>query len=195
MNTNFLTNEELENIGLKSFGKNVQISKQVLILGAKNISLGDNVRVDSFSILAVNRGLLRIGSYVHIGPHVSLMANSGIDIGSFTGISHGVKIFSETDDFLGYSLTNPTIPNEYSNVIKGKVCIKKHCIIGANSVILPNVCIGEGVAVGALSLVNKNLDCWHIYSGSPVKKIMLRNKRPLELEIDLVNKYGEFIDI
>ena len=55
-------------------------------------------------------------------------------------------------------------------------------IIGANSVILPKVTIKEGSAVGALSLVNKSLDAWGIYFGSPAKRFKSRSKNILKLE-------------
>jgi acetyltransferase-like isoleucine patch superfamily enzyme len=47
--------------------------------------------------------------------------------------------------------------------------------IGAKSVIMP-VTIGEGAVIGAGSFVNKDLDPWGIYVGSPAKKIGERPK-------------------
>ena len=63
--------------------------------------------------------------------------------------------------------------------------IEKFVNIGANSVVLPGVTIREGSAVGALSLINKNLNKWEIYLGVPVKKIGDRSKKI----IDLSKKY------
>jgi acetyltransferase-like isoleucine patch superfamily enzyme len=37
--------------------------------------------------------------------------------------------------------------------------------------------------VGALSLVDRNLDEWSIYSGNPIKYIRPRSKELLKLEI------------
>ena len=57
-------------------------------------------------------------------------------------------------------------------------------IIGANSIIFPNVIVGEGTAVGAMSMVKESLDDWYIYAGIPVRKVKPRQKKMLELEID-----------
>jgi acetyltransferase-like isoleucine patch superfamily enzyme len=97
-------------------------------------------------------------------------------------LSSGVKIYSASDDYLGRSMTNPTVPEKYKKVKIGKVILEKHVIIGSSSVILPNVTIGEGASVGALSLVKDNLEEWSVYAGSPVKKLGKRLKKPLELE-------------
>lgn len=60
--------------------------------------------------------------------------------------------------------------------------MRKHVIIGSGSVILPSVEIKEGTAVGALSLVNKSLDEWSIYVGSPARKVNKRSTKILDLE-------------
>lgn len=49
--TSFYSEEELRSIGLKSYGKNVLISRFARIYGAESISIGNNVRIDDFCIL------------------------------------------------------------------------------------------------------------------------------------------------
>ncbi|WP_178984253.1 acyltransferase [Winogradskyella helgolandensis] len=179
---------ELKSLGFKSLGINVKIAKNCLIVGIPNISIGNNVIIDSFcSIIAPGDGYLNIGSYVHIASYCHLLASDGIDLMDFSGLSQGVKIYSKTDDYSGNSLTNPTIPNTYKTMKKGRVKLGKHTIIGAGCVILPNVVIGEGTSVGALSLVGSNLDSWTIYFGNPLKKLAKRSKKLLE-------KKQEFLD-
>jgi len=75
------------------------------------------------------------------------------------------------------------------NVEHGIVSIGRHSIIGAGSVILPNIIVNDGATVGALSLVNKDLDEWGLYVGVPVKKIKIRDKRKIiELEYQFFNR-------
>ena len=64
--------------------------------------------------------------------------------------------------------------------------MKRHAVVGSGCVILPGVTIGEGSSVGALSLINKNLDAWGVYAGSPARYIKARSKRVLELEKQLL---------
>lgn len=48
--------------------------------------------------------------------------------------------------------------------------------IGCNSVIFPNVTIGEGSVIGAMSLVKKSIEPWTINAGVPAKRIKDRSK-------------------
>src|SRR5690606_7067539 len=175
--TGYYHEEELRSFGFKAIGDNVKISKNCTIAGLSNITIGDNVIIDAFCSIIPNGpdGTLVLGSYVHIGGFCHILANDGIEIKDFSGLSQGVKIYSKTDDYSGRSLTNPTIPNKYKLVKKGKVVINEHVIIGANSIILPNVNIGAGASIGALSLVSTNLESWAMYFGNPLKKIAKRS--------------------
>lgn len=107
----FYSQEELSEIGLKSYGINVLLSKKVSIYGASNIFLGSNVRIDDFCILS---GKITIGNYVHIASHAALYgANSGITMEDFSTLSSRVAVYGISDDYLGVSMTNPMIPKEY----------------------------------------------------------------------------------
>lgn len=85
-------------------------------------------------------------------------------------------------------MTNPTVPDEYRNIICGKVVLKRHALVGTGSTILPGVTIEEGTSVGSMSLVNKSLDEWGMYVGVPCKKIRDRSKRILALEKEYLSK-------
>jgi galactoside O-acetyltransferase len=63
-------------------------------------------------------------------------------------------------------------------------------IIGAGAVVLPKLTIGEGVSVGALSLVNKTLKPWGVYFGMPVKRLRERSREMLVLEHEYLNEQG-----
>ena len=186
--TEYYYNEnDLRSFGIGSVGKNVKIAKNCTIVGLDKISIGNNVTIDPLcSIIVAGHGHLTLGSYIHIGSFSFLVASEGIKIEDFSGLSQGVKIYSKTDDYSGKSLTNPTIPKNYRTVKKGKVILQPHVIIGAGSVVLPNVIIGEGVAIGALSLVTTNLDSWTIYAGNPLKKVFKRSQHLLKLKDDLL---------
>ena len=180
MATSFLSREELMEIGFKSIGENVLLSRKASIYGPENIEIGNNVRIDDFCILT---GKIKLGSYIHIAAYSALFGGEeGIIMEDFSGLSSRVSVYAISDDYSGESLTNPMIPTKYKNLNTGKVVLRKHVIVGSASVILPGVEIKEGTAVGALSLVTKSLDEWSIYVGIPAKKINNRSKRILELE-------------
>lgn len=178
--TGYYHANELRTFGFKAIGNNVKIAKNCTIIGLEHISIGNHVIIDSFcSIIASGPGELQLGSYIHIGAFCHLLANDGIEMKDFSGLSQGVKIYSKTDDYSGHSMTNPTVPSKYKNLKKGKVVIGEHVIIGANSILLPNITIGDGVSIGALSLVSTSLDSWTIFMGNPLKKIIKRSNKLL----------------
>jgi galactoside O-acetyltransferase len=144
----------------------------------ESISIGNHVRIDDFCILS---GDIEIGNYVHISAQCALFGNMGIIINDFSGISPGCRIFSATDDFSGKYMAGPLLPNKLRDVTGGKVIIEKYVQIGSGCTILPNLKINEGVAVGAMSLVNKSLEPWCIYSGIPAKYLKDRSRHILEL--------------
>lgn len=180
MQTSFYTPEELRELGFKSIGKNVLISRKTSIYHPELIEIGNNVRIDDFCILS---GKIKLGNFIHIAAGCYLFAGeAGITMENFSGLSSRVSIYAVTDDYSGGYLTNPTIPMKYRNIISGHVSIRKHVIIGAGVIILPGVTIGTGAAVGSMSLVNKNIPKWTIAVGIPAKPLRERKKDILELE-------------
>jgi galactoside O-acetyltransferase len=183
----FYSREELEKIGFKSLGKNVLISDKCSIYNPKNIEIANNVRIDDFCILSAGEEGIIIGSYIHIACFSSLIGKKLIQMDDFSGLSSRVSIYSSSDDYSGAYLTNPMIPKEFLNVHHGRVHLKKHVLIGSGSVILPDVILEEGVAVGALSLVSKSIPPFKIVAGVPCKIIKDRQKDLLEKELQLYN--------
>ncbi|AUV87453.1 MULTISPECIES: galactoside O-acetyltransferase [Vibrio] len=178
----FLTKQEVENIGFKEVGDNVLISDKASIYNAGNISIGSHVRIDDFCILSAGASGIKMGNFVHMSAYSSLMGAELIQLEDFVGISSKVSIFSSSDDYLGYGMTNPMVPDEYKRVKSIPVVLKKHSLVGAHSVLLPGTTLGEGVSVGAMSVVSSSLESWFVYMGNPVKKLVRRSKKLLEHE-------------
>lgn len=181
----FYTTEELKNIGFSSIGKNVLISNKCSIYNAENIDIGSNVRIDDFCILSAGSNGIIIGNYVHIACYVSLIGQGKIIIKDFVGISMKSTVLSSTDDFSGNFLVGPTIPKLLLNIHSADVIFQKHSLIGAHCLVLPGITIGEGTAVGAMSMINKNLEDWNIYAGTPLKIIKKRNNNLLKSVLNL----------
>lgn len=178
----------LEAMGFKSLGANVLISDKASIYNPGQIELGDYVRIDDFCVLS---GKLAIGRNVHLAVFANLAGGEeGIVMEDFSGLAYGSQVFTQSDDYSGRTLTNPTVPDEFKCETKAKVLIGRHSIVGASSVILPGVSLGEGTAVGAMTMVTKNTDPWSIYFGVPARKIKDRKKDLLELEARYLSGNG-----
>lgn len=185
----FYSQEALKSFGFRKIGKNVSISKMINIVGSKNISLGDNVRLDSFCNIIAASGSLKIGNHCHIASNCFLLCTGGIELRDFCTIAPAVNIFSSSDNYDGSTLTNPMVTIKFSKPQPSKVTLGKHVIIGTGSVILPGCTIGEGSSVGALSLINRSLKPWEVYAGIPAKKIANRKKKLLEDEKVFLKEY------
>ena len=184
LNGEFVSGDELAALGFAALGTAVLIHRTACIVGCEQVSIGDHVRIDPFSMLSV-RGGLTLGSYVHVAAHSSLVGAASVRLGDFAGLSQGARILSSSDDFSGASLTGPTVPLELRSVTDAPVTVGRHAVIGAACVVLPGVKIGDGAAVGALSLVAGDLDEWTIYAGIPARPLKPRQRRALELETQL----------
>ena len=188
LNDSFYSSTELEMLGLKHCGYNVKISRKVSFYGTEFISIGDNSRIDDFCLLsASSNGEIIISKHVHISAGVYLYGGAGILIGDFVGISAGCKIFSENEDYSGENLTNPTIPAKFKNIDSKQICLEKHSLIGAGSILLPGATLLEGTVIGAMSLVASQVGPWGIYVGVPARRIKSRSKNLLTLEKKLTD--------
>jgi dTDP-4-amino-4,6-dideoxy-D-glucose acyltransferase len=140
--------------------------------------------------LSAGEGGISIGNHVHLAVYCSINGRGKVTFEDFSGLSSRVAVYSSTDDYSGAAMTNPTVPQEFTNVHSADVKIGRHVIIGAGSVVLPGVTLEEGAAIGALSLVKKNCQSFSLYMGAPAKRIMSRKKALLKLEEEFMTRKG-----
>jgi galactoside O-acetyltransferase len=180
-----MSSNQAYQLPLRRVGLDVSIWEKARILNPETISIGDSVIIDDF-VFIMSGEETRIGSFVHIGAHSSVVGGGVFVMEDFAGLSGGIRIYTGNEDYLGGSLTNPAVPAPYRTPIRSAVTMRKHSIIGANSVVLPGVTIGEGAAVGACSVVSRDCEPWTIYAGSPARAIRPRpREKMLELESQL----------
>lgn len=176
----FLSHEELMSIGFKRLGDGVKVSDKAAIYNPEQIEIGDNSRIDDFCVISGN---VIIGRNVHIAVFCNVAGGEkGVTFEDFSGLAYGCHVFSQSDDYSGKTLTNPTIPAKYKNEYKAAVLLKRHVIIGTCSIVLPGVVVEEGCSVGAMSMVTKSTEPWSIYFGIPAKRLKARKQDLLELE-------------
>lgn len=176
----FLSASELEAVGFRRLGKGVKISSKASIYDAGQIEIGDNARIDDFCVIS---GRVTIGRNVHIAVFCNVAGGvEGVTLEDFSGLAYGVQVFSQSDDYTGASLTNPTVPAKYKRETKRKVHIGRHCIIGTSSLVFPGVTMAEGSSLGAMSMLTKATEPWSVYFGVPARKIRNRSKALLDLE-------------
>lgn len=114
-------------------------------------------------------GRLVIGDNVGMSCAALVCANN-ITIGDDVQIGGGVVIYDT--DFHSLDVVERTsIPEIVGNVSTSPVEVKKGAFIGAHSIILKGVTIGENSIVGAGSVVTKSVPDNQIWAGNPAKFI------------------------
>lgn len=176
---------------LKKIGQNVIIGKTVRIRYPELVEIGDNVIIDDFTYIST---ALCIGNNVHIPAGCNLIGgkNAKIKIGDFSTLGSNSVLAAGSDDFYA-GIASPLVPLEFKGRYTiGEITIGRHCIVGPNSVVLPNIIINDGAAAGALTLVNKNLEAWKLYSGHPARFVKSRDRDSiLKLEDEYKKHYDQ----
>jgi galactoside O-acetyltransferase len=199
--SSFMSVTELASIGFKHIGKNVKISRFARLYNPNNMIIGDNVRIDDFCILSAPEKTYRndpgffIADYTHIAGGCMIFGGGGFYADVGCTLSGGVKIYTGSDDYGGDYLIGPCFPSHVRNVITHPLYLEKYVAVGAGSIILPTTHqIGEGVAIGANSLIRSPCKRWTIYVGSPAKEIRERSKGLLKLAAELQTPKMDYMD-
>lgn len=188
-NADYLSESELHSLPFRQIGEGILIDKSVSLVNIENISIGNNVRIDAFTMI-IATGEINIGSHIHISAYCYLAGRAGIELNDFSNLSSGVRLYSISDDYSGASLTNATVPERFKQLASGRVVLGRHVIIGSGTMVLPNVQVAVGCAIGALSLVNKSTEAWGVYAGAPVRRIRDRSRQLLLLEERYLRSIG-----
>ena len=151
--SNFYTKKELNKLGFKKIGKNVEISKKCSFYNIKG-SLGKNIRIDDYSIFTGN---ILIGDFVHISQFVRIIAGNKnfIKIGNFTGIGAYVTITSVSEDFMKNSISNPQT-KKLRKTVNANIIIQENSKIGLRSTIIPSTKAGKNIIIGKNSSLTFN---------------------------------------
>jgi len=149
------------------------------IYGHGRIVLGKGVTINSsassnpiggdcrtvFSI--VPGAVLTIGDRVGIS-NSTIVCHSSVTLGNDVVIGGSVKIYDT--DFHKLSDGRKELDDRRA-ARKGAVVIRDRAFVGAHSMILKGVTIGEGAVIGAGSVVTKDVPAGEVWAGNPAVKI------------------------
>lgn len=114
-----------------------------------------------------------MGDYVRIDTSHPDM----ITIEDNVSIASGSRLLCHQRDFSDFCVGDDYMKLGY--VVK-PIVLKKGCLVGMESFVMPGVTIGEGAIVGAGSLVTKDIPAWTIAAGRPAKVLKEIPKRQTE---------------
>ena len=112
----------------------------------------------------------------HVGKGCFVGDNVRIDTGhsdmitlvDSVSIAGGTRLLCHQRDFTDYFVGSDYMKLGY--IIK-PIVLKKGCLIGMESFVMPGVTVGEGAIVGAGSLVTRDIPAWTIATGRPAKVV------------------------
>lgn len=113
-----------------------------------------------------------MGDYVRIDTSHPDM----ITIEDNVSIASGSRLLCHQRDFSDFCVGDDYMKLGY--VVK-PIVLKKGCLVGMESFVMPGVTIGEGAIVGAGSLVTKDIPAWTIAAGRPAKVLKEIPKREI----------------
>ncbi len=113
-----------------------------------------------------------MGDYIRIDTSHPDM----ITVEDNVSIASGSRLLCHQRDFSDFCVGDDYMKLGY--VVK-PIVLKKGCLVGMESFVMPGVTIGEGAIVGAGSLVTKDIPAWTIAAGRPAKVLKEIPKREI----------------
>tara|TARA_A100001011_G_scaffold328205_1_gene352757 strand:- start:63 stop:683 length:621 start_codon:yes stop_codon:yes gene_type:complete len=146
-------------------GKNVTIEPYVVI--ADNVSVGDNVRILSFSHLEG----VTIENNVNVGPYARLrpgtVLKSGSKVGNFVELKKSIIGKNSKVNHLSYvgdtkigkkvNIGAGTITCNYDGIKKSKTIIEDGVFVGSNSSLIAPIKLEKKSIIGAGSVITKKV--------------------------------------
>lgn len=114
-------------------------------------------------------GSVKIGRNVLINSNLLAMARGGITIEDNAMIAANVQLISNNHD-----------PYDLCTLTCKPVLIREYAWVGAGATILPGVCIGRHAIVGAGSVVTKDVPDYAVAVGNPAKVIKMLDKEKFQ---------------
>ena len=153
--------------GVKLHADAVVYFNSNLLRYPKNISIGQGVVIKGGAHICPcnEKSTIDIGARTTVGFHTFIYSSSQISVGEDCMIAPYVYL---VDSNHGISKDVPM--NQQPNDSK-PITIGNDVWIGAKTVILAGVSIGDGAVIAAGSVVTKNVDAYQIVGGVPAKVI------------------------
>jgi len=128
-----------------------KVHPTVILRQAERIIIGDNCLINHNNVLQGGKaeGRIVIGDFVHTGANVMMFA-------------------------FNHEHENKGIPSIQQDYLDGDIIIENDVWIGAGSILLPGIKIGQGSIIAAGSVVNRDVPTYSIWGGVPAKHLKFR---------------------
>lgn len=150
------------------------------------IEVGKDCLLECNFILEAGESKIKIGNRTYINAGTNLIARSGITIGDDVTIAWGVYLYDHDSHSLDWRERRKDMAFElakyrsgetfltgrdWSSIRTAPITIGNKVWIGMNAIILKGVTIGEGVIIGAGSVVTMSPPPWTVVAGNPARVV------------------------
>jgi acetyltransferase-like isoleucine patch superfamily enzyme len=168
------------------------VSANIRVRHPEFFIVGEDSIVDDFCYFSTK---VRIGRCSHIanGCSVAGGVERQFELGDYSSLSAGVKVWCVSDDFVNDIVTilPVGIGPIKTQLISADVSIDNYTAVGSNSVIMPGNHIPTGTVIGALSFVPSSFDFkpWSVYAGIPIRFIRPRNQDSVLAQVEQLDLF------
>ena len=158
-------------VGRVQLGRRVHISEQVRIISERDgrISIGDNSKIGTYSILEDRGGFVTIGKRSSINSFSVLYGHGGLTIGDDCIFATGlISVPAE------HVFDDPARPIRDQGETKQGITIGNGVWMGARVTVLDGVTIGDGAVIGAGSVVTRDIPPFSVAVGVPARVMRQR---------------------
>ena len=167
-------NEDIKN-HLGYCGEDVYIGHNVIFTNPSQVVLHDRVRIDPFCLITTE---LEVHSNAQICAYAMIGGGNQhkVTLEGWNFIGYGSKLFCASEDYSGeYGAVNEFWGD--NKIYRGDITFKKYSGVASDVMVMPNVELPIGCAIGAKSFVynSETLGEWKVYVGNPLKFKKYRN--------------------
>jgi putative colanic acid biosynthesis acetyltransferase WcaF len=135
----------------------------------------------------------RIAAHCLVMPGVRVLMPWNLSMGEWTSLGESVNVYN----FAQITLGTHTVVSQFSHLCTGShdykqshmpltyapITIGSQAWVAAGTFVAPGVSIADGVVVGAMSVVTRDLEePWTIYAGNPCRRIKARPPPSIAVE-------------
>ena len=141
------------------------------------LDIGSDSDINANITLERRAARVTIGCRTHVGGGTLLDAAHSIAIGDGVLIAFDVLIMDHNSHAIPFIERSNDVEEwmrggkDWKNVKTGAITVHSRSWVGARSIILKGVTIGEGAIVAAGSVVTKDVPAWTIVGGNPARVI------------------------
>jgi len=164
--------------GVITLGQNTEMTGYFDIRNRKShIVIGKDCRIQGSLVTETAGSRIDIADNVFIGGETIFDCAVHISIGEDVQISYQCLLMDSDNHSISYSVRKNDVHKfrnmepDWSVAKSAPIKVNKGAWIGARTIILKGVTIGEGAVVGAGSVVTKDVPAWTIVAGNPARVI------------------------